>query len=297
MTTKLYQQFVTALKRHGLSKREANLVLDEYGSAKNLTALAGVLERLKRRGGPVKVISNRGATMFLEGNKELGQIAADEAVKLASAKAKKYGVGMVGLRNILSFNHPGTYAKKLADKNLFGLVMIDGGRAMVAHPDSSEPVIGTNPLAFALPTSRGLWVVDMATSKHAWATVRRALAQGVTLPPEAYKDKGGKFTRDPKKAFSALPFGDYKGFALGMLVEILCGSLLGMTMGKRKKSSNHLATSRGAVFMAIDLQRFVSVNKFKHDTTKFLREIKTSKPNKGVKLIRVPGELSLKSKL
>lgn len=300
MNSKVYNQFIIALCSHGLTTREARLVIGEYIEAERigqhshgLAALPILLKRLKERKGPVKVIKSQGSAVYLEGNKELSQLAAEKSTTLAAAKAKRYGVGFVGLRNILPFMRPGTYAKKLAERNLVGIVMMDGGRAKVPHPDSSEPVIGTNPTAFGLPTSRGPLVVDMATSKRAWAEVRHAIAEGTKLPSKTYKDKAGKFTRDPKQAFSVVPFGDYKGFALGMVVEILCGGLFGMTMGKHKKSVNHFSASRGAVFIAIDPARFVRLNEFKKKVTKFLREIKTSKRNQGVAHIRIPGESTL----
>jgi LDH2 family malate/lactate/ureidoglycolate dehydrogenase len=293
MKPSLYKEFLGALTKHGLTKIQAGIVLEEYGETQDLSALPSLLERLKLRKGAVKTISSQGAIVYLEGNRELGQIAADKAVKLAITKAKQYGIGMVGLRNILSFSHPGTYAEKLAANNLFGLVMIDGGRAMVTHPDSPEPVIGTNPIAFGMPTSQGPWVVDMATSKNAWAKVRKALEKNSKLPAATYKTKAGKFTQNSKEAFSVTPFGDYKGFALGMLVEILCGGMFDMAMGKNKKPKNYLLAFKGAVFIAIDLGRFTSISKFKNKTSKFIKEVKSSRRNAGVKKIRIPGESSL----
>ncbi len=301
MNNKIYDQFVAALRSNGLSKNEAVLVVAEYIEADKvgqhshgLSAFPNLLKRLKERGGPVKVIKNKGSTIFLDGNKELGQLAAEKATKLATEKAKRFGIGLVGLKNILPFMRPGTYAKKLADSKLVGIVMIDGGSAMMTHPDSPESVIGTNPIAFSIPTGRGSLVVDMATSKSAWSKVRRALKNGTKLPPGTYKDKTGKFTTDPKNAYSVVPFGDYKGFALGMLVEILCNGLLGMTMGKHKKTANRVAASRGAIFIAIDPARFGSIKNFKNATTKFLKEIEKSKRNPGIKKIRIPGKSSLK---
>ncbi len=297
---KVYQQAAKALKQKGLSPRQISLVLSEYIESDKLgkyshgaALLPILLKRLEERQGPVKLIMSRGAMVYLEGNKELGQLAADYAIKLIVSKAKKYGVGFVGLRNLLPFLRPGTYARILAEKNLISLVMNDGGGAVVTHPDSPEPVIGTNPIAFGVPTSQGPLVVDMATAKRAWAEVRYAREYNALLPANSYKDRHGKFTRDPKKAFSAVPFGDYKGFALGIMVEILANGLLSMIMGKHKKKVNRMSASRGAVFIAIDPSRFIKVDHFKKDVTKLLQQIKAVKKNKGIKNIRLPGESAL----
>lgn len=240
----------------------------------------------------MKVIRNA-AVSFLEGNKTSGSSVAEEAVKLVVAKTAKYGIGLVGIRNLLPFSHPGTYAKQIAEQDFIGIVIIDGGRAKVAPSGSREPVIGTNPIAFGIPAVKGSWVVDMATSKHAWNIVRRALENNTKLPADVYQDRLGKFTTDPKKAFSVVPFGDYKGFALGLLVEILCGGLLNMEMGKTKKSDVPSKTLRGSMFIAIDIKQFVPIAKFKTSVTKLLREVKSAKRKARVRHIRLPGDSSL----
>lgn len=301
MKKEVSKKFINELCQHGLSKNEAEIVVSEYVEADKvgqhshgISALPNLLHRLKERKGPVKILKNYGPIAYLDGQKELGQLATEKAVVLLIAKTKRYGIGFVGLRNILPFMRPGTYVRKLADKNLFSIGMIDGGRPMVTHPDSPVPVIGTNPIAFGVPTSRGPLVVDMATSKKAWAEVRYALVNNTLLPALTYKDKHGRFTRNPKQAFSVVPFGDYKGFALGMMVEILCGSFLNMKMGMSKPAKNNVASSRSAVFVAIDPSRFTTLNKFKKDVARFLRDIKSKKRNPGVKHIRIPGEASIK---
>jgi L-2-hydroxycarboxylate dehydrogenase (NAD+) len=292
---------INELCEHGLTKSEARIVLSEYLGKDRVghyshgtSALPNFLKRLKERKGPMSIIKDSGPVVYIDGCKELGQLVAEKATEILIKKTRHYGIGLVGIRDILPFSSPGTYVKKLADKSLFGLGMIDGGRPMVAHPNSYQPVIGTNPIAFAFPTSTGSLVVDMATSKKAWGEVRQALLHKTKLPPQTYKNKLGRYTRDPKQAFSVVPFGDYKGFALGMMVEILCGSFLGMKMGKHKPAKNNVAKSRSAIFIAINPSRFVSINKFKRDVTLFIKEIKSSKRNKGVKLLRIPGESTVR---
>lgn len=301
MRHSLYGNFLSALVEAGLSKRQAAIVLAEYVEADRvghgshgLRSLPSMLQRLAERRGPVKVVKDSGAITFLDGQKELGQLAAVQAVEIAAKKARRYGVSLVGLKNILPFRRPGTYAAELADRGFIGIVMNDGGRAKVTHPDSPEPVVGTNPIGIGIPTSRGPLVIDMATAKRAWAEVGRAAERGALLSPNTYKDHAGKITRDPSKAFSVIPFGEYKGFALAIVVEILSNGLLSMTMGKRKKAVNHLAAARGSIFIAIDPRKFISLTRFRRAVSRFLREIKASKKNPGVRHLRVPGEATLR---
>lgn len=301
MTKSQLKKITSELCRQGLSRAEANIIVAEYveadrvGQKSHGTAfLPNFFKRLKQRGGPIKLLKDSGPTVYIDGQRELGQLAAEKAIALLIKKARRYGIGIIGLRNILPFMRPGTYVRKLAVKNFFGLGMIGGGTPMVTHPDSPERVIGTNPIAFGFPTTRGPLVVDMATSKKAWAEVRYCLLHHKKLPGKTYKDQSGGFTRDPKMAFSVIPFGDYKGFALGMMVEILCGSFLGMKMSKHKKAKNNVARSRSAVFIAVDPSRFVSLSKFKRDTTQFLKGIKASKRNSGIRTLRIPGEASIR---
>src|SRR5680860_113644 len=133
MLTVDIKKHIKNLRRHGLTKHEADIIIAEYVEADRVgqyshgtSALPNLSKRLEERKGPVKILKDSGPIVYLDGQKELGQLAAEKAVSMLIAKTKRYGIGFVGLRNILPFMRPGTFVKKLADKNLFALGMIDG---------------------------------------------------------------------------------------------------------------------------------------------------------------------------
>jgi len=174
------------------------------------------------------------------------------------------------------------------------IVMNDGGPAFTAPPGGYDPVIGTNPIAFGIPTEGKPLVVDMATSKRAWAQVMLADKYGTDLPENAYYDNQGKVTVNPKAVHAAMPFGDYKGFALVLMIEVLCGSLIGMNnmMAVDDNTNVELGVTlndRGAFILVIDPRQTSDLDEFKKANTELTRKIKTTHSLRGQE-IRIPGE-------
>ena len=205
-------------------------------------------------------------------------------------KAKKFGIGIVGTYNAKSVLRPGTQAEHIARKNLIGLIFHNGGGPLVAPYGGIDPVISTDPIGYAIPTTEAPIVVDMAISEKAWGEVRVAKKLGKNLPPESYLNKKGEFAKNPDDVFSALPFGGYKGYALGIMSEIFSGSLVGNGVGFKKKPLNRGKKLRGAIYIAIDPAKFIDIKKFKKDNSQLVRDLKSSRRRKGFKEIRIPGE-------
>jgi LDH2 family malate/lactate/ureidoglycolate dehydrogenase len=139
-------------------------------------------------------------------------------------------------------------------------------------------------------------VVDMATSKRAWGEVRLSDKFNRNLPKETYFDKKGKFAQDPKDAYSALPAGGYKGFALGLLIEILTGSMLEMLMGSHKLKGDYRTLPRGGFILVVNPRKTTNLDKFKSANIHFMQEIKNSKKLRGRKEILIPGERAMRAR-
>src|SRR6185295_15678136 len=113
----------------------------------------------------------------------------------------------------------------------------------------------------------------MATAQHAWGQVRLANKYGTPLPPDAFYDSQGSITRDGQQAYSVKAFGEYKGFALGLLIEIMCGSLVGVPMMIRSTSGSSFAGQlprRGAVIMVLDPAIMVDPQEFRRQNDALL---------------------------
>ncbi len=220
---------------------------------------------------------------------EIGKRAADEAIK----RAKKEVVGTAMIKNMDSWLRPGAIAKYIAGQGFLAIIVNSGGGASIAPPGGFDSVLGTNPIAYGIPTDDGPLVVDMATAKRAWGQVRLANKYGTDLPADSFYDDEGNVTIDSKKAWSVMPAGEYKGFSLALLIEIMCGSLLGMPMMINTQNAGSTygtnLLERGGFIFAIDPEQTVGLEKFKRANSELISKIKGTRARKGEQ-IRIPGE-------
>jgi len=219
----------------------------------------------------------------------VGRWAADEAVKRARAEV----AGISIIKNMDSWLRPGAIAEYIADQGLVALVVNSGGGASIAPPGGYDAVVGTNPIAYGIPTDEGSLVVDMATAKRAWGQVRLANKYGTKLPQDSFYDKSGNVTLDPKEAWSVMPFGDYKGFSLALFIEMMCGAFIGMPMmiDSKNTGSQYGARllDRGGIIVAFDPAQIGSLEDLKAANSDLIRRIKATHA-RGGETIRIPGE-------
>src|SRR5260370_26852109 len=106
-----------------------------------------------------------------------------------------------------------------------GLVAIHTASSspLVGPPGGIRPVLGTNPIAIAVPSSRGPIVLDMGTSAYMMTEVMLRERLGELLPEGLALGPGGDATRNPTAAprGALLPFGGYKGFGLALMMQAL----------------------------------------------------------------------------
>ncbi|MFZ2189683.1 MAG: Ldh family oxidoreductase [Candidatus Magasanikiibacteriota bacterium] len=255
------------------------------------------INRLKNSSDPKKIIikKNQKAYALIDGGKQAGQLVAQLAKKILIKKAKQFGIAMVGTYKTQAILRPGSQAEEIAKHNLIGIVFHNGGAPLVAPFGGIDPVISTDPIGFAIPTTCEPIVADMAISVKAWREVEFSKLLNKNLPLNSFLDKKGNIATDPDKAYSALPFGDYKGYILGILFEILTGSLVNSGFGI-KNFLNKKWKQRGALYLAIDPSKFVNLNKFKKENTQLIKELKKSRKRTTIKEILIPGERAYKNK-
>lgn len=294
------------LVKRGLTAKDAKIVADEYLEGElegkyshGLLGFPALLERLSvSKFSQPKILEKTPSLIYVDAQKNLGGIIGRQMADAAIKMAEKQGVALVLIRNMLTWLRPGNIAQYIAQKNFIGLVVNNGGVPMVAPPAGFDPIIGTNPIGIGIPTSKEPILVDMATSKRAWGIVREAKTQGKNLPSETFYGKEGNFTIKPEGAYSVVPAGDYKGFALGLMIEILTGSLVNMPMGLRKLDKGDYRTlPRGAMILVINPQKSTLLAEFKSANSSLIKQIKASHKLKDVKEILVPGERATKTKL
>ncbi|MEK7076941.1 MAG: Ldh family oxidoreductase, partial [Patescibacteria group bacterium] len=142
---------------------------------------------------------------------------------------------------------------------------------------------------------------DMATSKRAWGEVRKAKRENSNLPKDSYYTNTGTFAVKPEDAYSAVPMGDYKGFALGLFIEIMTGSFLGREMAKNLsgdsiEKSDAQSVTRGAMILVFNPAATTNVEQFKKSNSELIQRIKESHALPGFEEIYIPGEHALKKR-
>lgn len=281
------------LKERGFGSKEARIIVNEYiqselkgkGSHGIFGFIRGVYSKVNNNNrGHYKIIKDRPAYAYIQGNKDIGQIVADRAINLAIQKARKMGIAMVGGGNIKSFLRPGTWAEVAARKGMIGLCFNYGGGPLIAPTGAREPLISTNPIGIGIPYKPFPFVIDMATSARAYYHVKMARALGKKIEKGLGIDKLGQPTTDPNKVIAVLPFGGYKGYALSLALEMLTGPLVRTKVGKKTKKL------RGFLFIVINPTAFTTRKEFDRDVRQLVRELKALKRTKGTKEIFIPGE-------
>ena len=164
----------------------------------------------------------------LDADNGLGLVASQRATDMAIDMARQMGLGAVAVRNSSHFGAAGYYAERAAAQGLIGLAFTNAMPA-IAPTGGTEGLLGTNPIGAAFPIPNADPVIaDMATAMVARSRIRHALAAGQKSIPEGWAlDPSGRPTIDPAVAVkgSLLPIGGPKGYALSLMVEILCSAL------------------------------------------------------------------------
>jgi L-2-hydroxycarboxylate dehydrogenase (NAD+) len=214
-------------------------------------------------------------------------------MRLAIEKAKKQGVGAVGVHNTNHFGIAGYYAELAIREWLIGIVTTTTDA--LVHPwGGVEPLIGTNALAIGIPSNPPV-LLDMAMSVAARGKLVEAVKEGKSIPESWAVDSEGRPTSDPKKGLEGAlsPFGGVKGYGLALVLEVLAGPLVGAAAGKEVVGTLEPVkgfSTKGDFMIAIDPSAFGPADEFNARVQKFVIQLKSSRKAPGVKEILVPGE-------
>ncbi|MBI4049223.1 MAG: Ldh family oxidoreductase [Candidatus Doudnabacteria bacterium] len=290
---KLVDLCVKALVKRRLSTNQAKLVVDEFldaelrGQAEHgFFTFPQFVSKLTVPQTKPKILKETNNLLYIDGQGNFGQVVCNQYVPKLISKARRHNIAIMGIVNMRSYQMPGTYARLAAQNNLVAFVFNYGGGSRVAPFGSIDPILGANPIAIGLPSKNFPVVLDMSTSKVAAMNIRLATLFGRRIPLGIAMDKSGKPTRDPRQALAGaiLPFGEYKGSGLALILELLTRAMFGLNL------SNKTKTKRGYVFILFNPIVFGSIEKFKKANDLLIKQIKNSRRAKGIKEIFVPGE-------
>jgi len=297
-------------KAYGAPAEEAKLVSeflvkanlcghDSHGVIRIIQYVKAIEDGILKPSVKIDIIQETRSSALLKGNWGFGQVIAKRAMELAIKKAKKNSVSIVCAFDLYHIGRLADYTMLAAEKNMIGIAMVNAA-PVVAPYGGRERLISTAPISYAFPTgNENLFVLDIATSVCAEGKVRVALHKGEKLPEGYIIDKEGNPSANPAdlyKGGAILPLGGdlvgYKGFGLGLVVEVMAGILSGAGCAcEADKKGN------GVFFEVINIEDFMPIDEFKNRIDTLIWRIKSSKLRPGFKEILLPGEPEIKTEM
>ncbi len=209
-----------------------------------------------------RVVRDTAVSALIDGGHGLGFLPARTGMRLAMEKARGAGIGAVGVNRSNHFGAAGWYAEMAAQAGLIGVATTNTVAASVVPTAAREAKFGTNPIAFAAPSSGARpFLLDMATSTVALGKLMAASYRGKPIPEGWALDPEGRPTTDPALGYKtrlATPLGgtaelsSHKGTGLAAMVEILSGLLTGADSPVEAAAREGAQGNVGHFFLAID---------------------------------------------
>ena len=257
----------------------------------------------------IVVVKESETTALLDGQHGTGHVIASRAMRMAMDKAKQYGMGCVAVRNSTHFGIAGYYPLMAAREGMIGLT-VTNARPSITPTFGTEPMLGTNPIAFAAPSDMPYpFCLDMATSIIQRGKIEVAERAEKPVPEGWVVDPEAEPMTDPTTildgfgdaAAALLPLGGagesmagYKGYGLATMVEILSAALSGGAFMKGLLGFNEDGSLRpfmvGHFFLAIDVEHLLPLNVFKSITGQIMRDLQHAGKAPGQERIYVAGE-------
>jgi len=286
-----------ALRSIGYDPEEARIIADHVIDAalcgNEYSGLAKILNipehrRFKQPRYPMKVLRETEVSTLYDGGNNVGMLAMYHAACAAIDKAAARGVAISAVTNSWMSGRSAYYMEMIANAELVG-IHTAASAPTVAPPGGTRPALGTNPIAFGMPSSLGPVVFDMGTSAFMGTDLAYRERLGQRLPEGVAVDPQGRPTRDPTQARlgALLPFGGYKGYGLAFIVQAL-GLLAGPALDAGEDD--------GYLLVAFKPDLLVSRDQFKKQLGQLVDRIKDTPRQPGVGEIRIPGERAFRSR-
>jgi LDH2 family malate/lactate/ureidoglycolate dehydrogenase len=290
------------LTKGGVSKSDAKTITDVLVTG----GLAGIDSHgvrnfpvfAKKSRSKVTVIRETAATALLDPGETPGPVYASRAMKLAIAKARKFGIGCCSVIGGDWVTNLFCYMLMATRSNMIGFAFVRTSPAGVAW-GGTKAVFGTNPIGVGFPAGDSYPVIlDFATTIVSQGQTKSLSLKGKPMPGGWFVDKEGEpieeryvSPEDWEKFVTEhplLPFGTYKGWGIAVTAELMAGALNLVGTGSSSMKIN------GLTVMAIDVKAFVPIRDFKKEVDRYAAEVTSSPARKGVDAVLMPGEREFK---
>jgi L-2-hydroxycarboxylate dehydrogenase (NAD+) len=309
---------LSVFKKIGCSAEEANLATDVLLSADlrgidshGLARLSGYIRlwevnRINSKP-TIKIVHESPSTAVVDGDGGLGLVVAPKAMEIAIAKAKQCGTGWVSVQHSNHFGIAGYHAMMALEHDMIGIAMTNAS-PLVAPTYSIERLLGTNPIAVAIPADKQPpFVADMATTTAANGKLEILQRKNKEAPFGWIQDKQGKPSTNPhelKDGGALVPLGsDYehgshKGYGLGSIVDIFSAVLSGANYGPwvppfvsfLSPPADPVGKGIGHFFGAMRVDAFRPAADFKSHMDNWIARFRAAKTIEGQPRVLIPGD-------
>ncbi len=240
-------------------------------------------------------VRDNGSTAVMSGHRGYGHVIANEAMRVAIARAREHMVSAIGVTDLTHIGRLADYAVLASEADQIGLVFTATGgfSKLVAPFGGSERRMSTNPLAVAFPSDRADPIVfDFASSAYAEGKFRVFSEGKVQTPPNVLLDKDGHPSTDPDDLYAGgaiRPLGGdqgYKGYLLNFMMEVLGGLLTG---GGFVGKEEHPPFNNCSLMICLNVSAFREVPAFKAELEQLIAYLKATRPADGEEVL-YPGE-------
>lgn len=287
----------SALRGIGYDAEDARIIADHVVDAAlcgyEYSGLAKILNLPEHRRFALprykmRLLHETSVSALYDGGNNNGMVAMYHAARAAIDKAAAHGIAVVGVTNSWMSGRSAHYVEMIARADLVAIHTAASG-PHVAPPGGTKAILGTNPIAFALPAEDGPLVLDIGTSAFMGTELQLRVRLGQELPEGVALGPDGQPTRDPAAARQGalLPFAGYKGFGLGLIVQAF-----GLLGGAALFPGN----DDGYVFIAFRPDLLVPLDDLKREVRELIARVKAVPRQKGFAEIRIPGEQSARNR-
>lgn len=248
-------------------------------------------------GAELTILSEGPSRIVADANWGLGQVQAMRLLGALAAKAHQTGLGLGTMTHSGHIGRLGEYCEKSAAEGLVSMLMVNshGGAVRVAPPGGKAPRLSTNPLAIGVPHDGAPLVLDFSTSATAEGKVRVKKIAGQPVPEGWLIDNEGRPTTDPSTLYgnppgAILPMGGaqaYKGFGLGLMIEILTGALSG---GNCAKEVPYPKKGNCVFLLLISPVQFGGAGHFESEVSQLADYVRSCPRTEGCREIILPGD-------
>ncbi|MCC0100225.1 MULTISPECIES: Ldh family oxidoreductase [Streptomyces] len=277
--------------------------VDSHGVARLRRYVEGLHGGDINRNAVPEIISDKGSVCVLDAHNGLGQPALRTAVDLAVDRASRIGTSAVMVRRSNHMGIAGWFAERAARAGMLAMVSTNAV-PQVAPMGTNEPMFGTNPFCYAVPTARGTLCFDGATSTVSRGKLEQLDRLGKPMPTGWALGPDGRPTTDipetvqgliHRKGYALLPLGGgdkdhggHKGSALALFIELLCGPLAGAQWSRHTYQGGE--GGLGHFVFCIGLDALGDPEVIRAGVDRLAQEVRDGTPADPQDRVRLPGD-------